>query len=65
MLPIAIFSEPEWRKATYSLANVECIEAASSDRSGHIGVRDSKDRNGALVVCTTRQWSSFISSIKA
>jgi hypothetical protein len=55
--------EGDWRKASYSLGNGECIEVAAS-LSGGVGVRDSKNLAGSILVCSAEQWKSFLANIK-
>ena len=64
LVPVPRFDDKRFRKATYSLSAGECIEAASADSSRHIGIRDSKDSRGEVLVITDQQWVSFISRIK-
>jgi hypothetical protein len=50
------------RKSTYSGANGgDCIEVASTDV---IMVRDSKQRDGAVLSVPTSYWQKFVDSIK-
>jgi hypothetical protein len=46
-----------WRKSTYSASN-GCVEVAFVE--GQVGVRDSKDREGPVLVFTAREWEAFI-----
>jgi len=55
--------EHDWRKASYSLGNGECIEVADSIE-GRVAVRDSKNPAGFVLVCSAGQWTSFLSDIK-
>ena len=55
--------EDDWRKASYSLGNGECIEVADS-LAGHVAVRDSKNPTGSAVVCSADDWKSFLTKIK-
>jgi Domain of unknown function (DUF397) len=64
LLPVPSFNGSCWRKASHSLASGECIEAASSDSPGYVGVRDSKDPDGTTLIYTGCEWQSFISGIK-
>jgi hypothetical protein len=54
----------EWRRASYSLASGECVEASSCNSDGFVGVRDSKNQNGSVLVYTSREWKSFIADVK-
>ena len=50
-------SRAVWRTSTYSGGN-GCVEVASVD--GQVGVRDSKDREGPMLVFTANEWEAFI-----
>jgi Domain of unknown function (DUF397) len=49
-----------WVKSTHSMSN-GCVEVAFVD--GQIAVRDSKNRDGAVLVFTPREWDAFISGV--
>jgi len=55
------FSDAIWRKSTHSMAN-GCVEVAFAD--GRVGVRDSKDRNGPMLVFTVNEWEAFIAAAR-
>jgi Domain of unknown function (DUF397) len=51
-----------WRKSSYSGSNGgNCIEIAAS---GRVLVRDTKDREGAVLAFTPDAWAAFAASIK-
>jgi hypothetical protein len=50
-------SRAVWVKSRYS-ANNGCVEVAFVD--GKVGVRDSKDREGPVLVFTANEWEAFI-----
>ncbi|MFG1928533.1 DUF397 domain-containing protein [Cryptosporangium sp. NPDC048952] len=52
-----------WRKSSYSSGYDNCVEwvVAGSDV---VGVRDSKNPDGPVLVLTRRQWQSFIDGLK-
>jgi hypothetical protein len=54
-------SKAIWRKSTFSGLN-GCVEIAVLD--GQIGVRDSKDRNGPILLFTHTEWNSFLNGVK-
>ena len=51
-----------WRKATASSTG-GCVEIAPLG-NGIVGVRDSKDRGGAVLRYTTREWIAFLTGAK-
>ncbi|MEU6023184.1 DUF397 domain-containing protein [Micromonospora sp. NPDC047134] len=53
-----------WRKATYSSDQGNCVEVAD-DLGGVVGVRDSKDTTGPVLLFAPTQWRSFVETIKA
>jgi hypothetical protein len=52
----------DWRKASHSIGNGACVEAASSD--GRVLVRDSVNPSGAVVGYAPEAWHVFINSTK-
>jgi hypothetical protein len=54
---------PEFHKAQASHANGNCPEVASLP-DGMIGVRDSKDREGAVLRFTRGEWEAFLDGVK-
>ena len=58
---MANFSHATWRKSTYSGAN-GCVEVAFVD--DQVGVRDSKDREGPVLVFTAREWEAFLAAAR-
>jgi hypothetical protein len=52
-----------WRKASYSMANGNCVEAIST--STHIAVRDSVNAGAIIILYPTRAWQVFIDGVKA
>jgi len=47
-----------WLKARSSTANGHCVEIASA--VGNIAIRDSKDPDGPILVCTTSEFRAFL-----
>jgi hypothetical protein len=55
----------DWRKSSYSGGNGGgCVEVARN-LPDIIAVRDSKDRDGAVLAFTYEQWQEFAGEIKA
>ncbi len=52
-----------WRKSPYSATSDGCVETAFLP-SGHVAVRDSKDRAGPVLLYTPREWRAFIAGVK-
>ncbi|HKF00123.1 MAG TPA: DUF397 domain-containing protein [Actinomycetes bacterium] len=50
-----------WRKSSRSGGN-GCVEVAFVD--GKIGVRDSKDQRGPVLVFTPHEWTAFLSGVR-
>ncbi|NJP65415.1 DUF397 domain-containing protein [Streptomyces spiramenti] len=54
-----------WRKSTYSENGAGgCIEV-SDGHTATVPVRDSKAPTGPAIVFTAREWSTFVSAVKA
>ncbi|RSN71686.1 DUF397 domain-containing protein [Actinomadura sp. WAC 06369] len=51
-----------WRKSTHS-GTGDCVEAASLE--GIIGIRDSKDPDGGVIVLGRREWARLVGTLKA
>jgi Domain of unknown function (DUF397) len=54
-------TEGAWRKSTHSVGN-GCVEVASF--GDHIGVRDSKDRNGPSLLFAPEEWQAFVNEAR-
>jgi hypothetical protein len=52
-----------WRKSTRSIANGQCLEAATLT-DGRLVVRDSVDKCGPMATFTVNEWRVFIKEIK-
>ena len=53
-----------WYKSSWSAHNGNCVEVASLP-GGDRGVRDSKDKDGSVLVFTAREWQIFLINVKA
>lgn len=52
-----------WHKSSYSDPQNNCVEHA---QAGELhGVRDSKDRDGAVLTFDHETWSSFLDAVRA
>ena len=49
-----------WRKSRASITG-ECVEVAATEAV--VAVRDSKDREGTIVICTVSAWREFLRKI--
>jgi hypothetical protein len=49
-----------WRKSSFSQLS-SCVEVAFID--GRVAVRDSKDRNGPVLVFDHSEWRAFLSGV--
>ncbi|MFD7843405.1 DUF397 domain-containing protein [Nocardia sp. NPDC059764] len=54
--------DAEWFKSSRSADASECVEVAFADRSRIVGVRDSKDPGGPVLVFSGEQWDRFLGS---
>lgn len=52
------FSRATWRKSTKSQQSGQCVEMAKVE--GAIGVRDSKEPNGPILVFTVEEFAAFL-----
>jgi hypothetical protein len=52
-----------WIKSSLSFANGDCVEVASLP-DGRIGVRDSKDADGAVLRFTPAEWRAFVGGVR-
>nr|WP_307850026.1 DUF397 domain-containing protein [Saccharopolyspora sp. HNM0986] len=50
-----------WRKSTRSATTANCVEVALGDEV--VGVRDSKDPDGGVLVVPARRWAEFVGSL--
>ena len=53
-------SAAEWQKSRHSAPN-GCVEVAFVDH--HVAVRDSKHKDGPVLVFTPREWEAFLGGV--
>ncbi|WP_067859125.1 DUF397 domain-containing protein [Nocardia shimofusensis] len=56
-------SGARWFKSSLSSAGSECVEIAHLD-GGRVGVRDSKDPSGGVLVFTPSEWDAFLAGAR-
>jgi hypothetical protein len=55
-------SQPAWRVSTYTGGNGNCVEVANA--AGAVAVRDTKDRDGAVLSIPAPAWRAFADAQK-
>ncbi|MEV6228285.1 DUF397 domain-containing protein [Saccharopolyspora shandongensis] len=55
------FSRVTWRKSSRSSTTANCVEVARRDAV--VGVRDSKDRGGGVLVFSAARWADFVGGL--
>ncbi len=51
----------EWRRATYSVENGNCVEVASA---GTVLIRDTRDRDGVTLSIPAQAWRAFAARVR-
>jgi hypothetical protein len=59
----ARLSRATWRKSSHSGGSGNCVEVAGL-LPGAVGVRDSKDPGGPVLVFTAQAWQAFTDRVK-
>jgi hypothetical protein len=62
-MPTLDSSHTVWRKSTRSGGQGNCVEVAETPAT--VGVRDSKDRSGPVLVFARPDWRAFVDDVKA
>ena len=52
-----------WVKSSLSFSNGNCVEVASLPE-GEIGVRNSRDAEGAVLRFTSDEWTAFLGGVR-
>jgi hypothetical protein len=52
-----------WMKSSLSYSNGSCVEVAGLS-GGHIGLRDSKDKEGPVLRFTPDEWNAFVGGVR-
>ncbi|MEU1602032.1 DUF397 domain-containing protein [Micromonospora matsumotoense] len=60
---MAGFREAVWRKSSRSGAEGNCVEV-SGGPAALVGVRDSKDVGGPVLVFSPQSWRTFLSAVR-
>jgi len=55
-------SQPVWVKSSLSYANGNCVEVASL-AGNEIGIRNSRDAEGAVLRFTPDEWHAFLGGV--
>jgi hypothetical protein len=58
---VSDFSEGAWHKSTLS-GSSGCVEIATNERL--VGVRDSKDRQGPILIFRFDEWDAFLAGVR-
>jgi hypothetical protein len=61
--PARPVANPAWIKSTLSLAHGNCVEVAGLGGGG-IGVRNSRDTGGPVLVFTPDEWRAFLGGVR-
>lgn len=53
-----------WRKSSRSDADGNCVEVGTSTDGKSIGIRDSKNREGGMLLPSRPAWEAFIEGVR-
>jgi hypothetical protein len=53
----------QWKKSSRSSGDGQCVAVATLGQDA-VGVRDSKDPNGPVLVFTAAEWVAFVDGIR-
>jgi Domain of unknown function (DUF397) len=53
-----------WRKSRRSNASGNCVEVAALAEGQRLAIRDSKNPSGPVLLVSTDDWRSFMSSLR-
>jgi hypothetical protein len=53
----------QWRKSSFSTETADCVEIAYSAESPAIGIRDSKNLAGGILMANLPVWQAFRAAI--
>lgn len=59
---VRMAAEKRWRTSTRSSGNGACVEVAGTATG--VAVRDSKDRDGPILLFPARAWQRFVDSLR-
>jgi hypothetical protein len=59
-----LLRQASWYKSSWSAHNGNCVEIANLP-GGEQGVRDSKSKDGSVLVFTASEWRIFLVNVKA
>jgi Domain of unknown function (DUF397) len=62
-MPTPDLSRAVWRTSTHSGGNGNCVEVAAN-LPGVVGVRDSKDRSGPVLIFGYAVWETFTAQLR-
>lgn len=57
------FSDEDFRTSSFTATGTSCVAVAMGD--GLIGVRDSKNPDGPVLLFNDKEWQAFLNGVKA